>query len=311
MNGKAKIKPVLFLWGLLAGTIFMAACDILSFKNEQVTLHPILYSDEDGIYSMREDGGGKNRFLSLGEEQAFYPNRSADGKKIVFNTYLDYTTRGPSIYVTNSDGTGMAPAHVYDDGTTLYGYHPKWSPDGKKIMYSNFDISIYDLAADRHLWVPDSGGSGSWSPDGTKIAFSSNREDFEEEGIDSPYHVYQVELATMEVEKLTGGMDYAESSIWGASGERILFKGSRGGVEGLYVVELETGAIHKIHYPSEETSYQLLAWSDDEQEILVYARDPLVVKSSRTYKYNIVTGDKKLLLEDRGSAGGFDWYQPK
>ena len=315
MNGKAKIKPVLFLWGLLAVAVLMAACDILSFKNEQVTLYPILYSDEDGIYSMREDGGGKNRFLSLGEEQAFYPNRSADGKKIVFNTGLNATTLGPSIYVINSDGTGLAPAHVYQpDEIPLYGDEPKWSPDGTKIMFDYFEIYIFDLAADRLLRVTDHRGTdagGSWSPDGEKIVFNSNREGFDEEGIDSPYHVYQVDLATMEVEKLTGGMDYAEAPIWGASGERILFKGSRDAVEGLYVVELETGAIHNIHYPSEEASYYPTAWSDDEQEILVQARDPLAVKSLRLFKHNIVTGDKKLLLERAGFFTSFDWYDPK
>ncbi len=91
----------------------------------------------------------------------FAPSVSPDGKKIVFNSYVPFpgvrrdslpkpslyparrpiaTEPAPSIWIANADGTQITQVAVA-------GYHPKWSPDGKKILFyasngENFDIWI-------------------------------------------------------------------------------------------------------------------------------------------------------------------------
>lgn len=87
------------------------------------------------------------------------PSVSPDGKKIVFNSYVTLpgprqgsppkpslyparrpkpTDPAPSIWIANADGTQLTQI-------TVAGYHPRWSPDGKKILFyasngENFDI---------------------------------------------------------------------------------------------------------------------------------------------------------------------------
>ena len=73
------------------------------------------------------------------------------------------------IYLVNSDGTGLKQL---TDGPGVE-EHPCWSPDGKRIIYSDFDKGT--------LWVMNADGSGQvelgeggaphWSPDGKQIVY--------------------------------------------------------------------------------------------------------------------------------------------
>lgn len=90
----------------------------------------------------------------------FAPSVSPDGRRIVFNSYgttagqfprrcdrkpclyparrPEPTEAAPSIWIANADGTQLT--HI-----AVGGYHPQWTPDGRKILYyasngENFDI---------------------------------------------------------------------------------------------------------------------------------------------------------------------------
>ena len=70
------------------------------------------------------------------------------------------------IYRVNSDGTGL---RQLTDGPGVE-EHPCWSPDGKRIIYSDFEKgTLWVMNADGSGQVElGEGGSPHWSPNGTE-----------------------------------------------------------------------------------------------------------------------------------------------
>ncbi len=83
------------------------------------------------------------------------------------------------LYKTDPDGTNMV--RLTDNNSNEL--HPKWSPDGSKIVFSsdkfgNYDIFIMnsDGSGQRRLTSdPEYDSMPTWSPDGLKIAFTTSR----------------------------------------------------------------------------------------------------------------------------------------
>jgi Tol biopolymer transport system component len=100
---------------------------------------------------------------------------------IAFTRYgeNEWTQTDTDICVVDTDGTGL---RVLAGGEGCQSY-PRWSPDGKRIVYHESSIDWQDP---QHVWVMNADGSGkvqlteieygnmfpSWSPDGTRIVFT-------------------------------------------------------------------------------------------------------------------------------------------
>jgi len=96
---------------------------------------------------------------------------------IAFTTLAGYMDN--DICVVNTDGTGLKTL-AGGEGCQQY---PRWSPDGKKIVYYESAPGDQDP---QHVWVMNADGSGkvqltdieyrnmfpSWSPDGKRIVFT-------------------------------------------------------------------------------------------------------------------------------------------
>jgi Tol biopolymer transport system component len=89
---------------------------------------------------------------------------------LVFAKVVDAAIPNYDIYRVNSDGTGL---RRLTDGPGVE-EHPSWSPDGKRIVYSDYEKGT--------LWIMNADGSGKvelgegsaphWSPDGRQIVYS-------------------------------------------------------------------------------------------------------------------------------------------
>jgi TolB protein len=102
------------------------------------------------------EGGPGEIQITGRDSHDFAPSVSPDGRRVVFNSYptvgratgakpsLDpallprATDPAPSIWIANADGTQLTQV-------ATAGHHPRWAPDGKKIVFhasngENFDI---------------------------------------------------------------------------------------------------------------------------------------------------------------------------
>ncbi len=150
------------------------------------------------IYVMGEDGSAPTR-LTLTTAQNMFPAWSPDGQRIAFSRGVPADLPNGNlgnrrIWVMNADGTEARQLTFAGDS-----YRPRWSPDGKELVFaSNVDATpaqaapidlgfgIYDV------YVIDAEGAGpirrltyfpttldaepEWSPNGRHIAFRSRRE---------------------------------------------------------------------------------------------------------------------------------------
>src|SRR3954451_14337707 len=109
------------------------------------------------------------------------PQVSPDGKSVVYQVGtvdLDANKTSTNLWVAAADGKSP-PRRLTT--STKSDRHPRWSPDGKQILFES------TRSGDSQLWVIDVGGgearqlttistgasNGIWSPDGKKIAFVS------------------------------------------------------------------------------------------------------------------------------------------
>jgi len=110
------------------------------------------------------------------------PQVSPDGKHVVYvvgTVDLAANKTASALWIAPTDGKGEPRQLTNAAGKK--DSHPRWSPDGKKILFTS------NRSGDSQLWVIDLGGgeakqlttisteadTGIWSPDGKMIAFVS------------------------------------------------------------------------------------------------------------------------------------------
>ena len=135
------------------------------------------------IWTMRPDGSELRRLSPRCPSGAFcpddaFPAYSPDGRQIAFDSY-----RGPK---TGGYGIMVADANLRHAHRVATGYTPRWSPDGKQLVFvaqPRAVLSVYVSSSDGtglrrvtplRLQVSD---QPDWSPDGTRILFAAGPSD--------------------------------------------------------------------------------------------------------------------------------------
>lgn len=172
----------------------------------------ISFSQDGDCVTGRDSKSGRISIVDLtGKQQPIYveggagrePSWSPDGKKLVFTGCLDGFCNSSEIFVVNSDGSGVRQLthlpraersderskvterispwtrkeELDEKGGLKYwqkSYAPRWSPDSKKIAFSN-PLGIYTMNADgtdlRQILKGGACEYPVWSPDGTKLMY--------------------------------------------------------------------------------------------------------------------------------------------
>jgi len=118
-------------------------------------------------------------------------SRASDRIAFVQSSQSRYTDVPSSVVVMNVDGSGLKT--IYAGGVLG---HPRWSPDGRKLVFSGQSTVLppltrcwwYDVTCQLKIFVANADGSGGlahltdslpwnsadpeWSPDGSRIAFT-------------------------------------------------------------------------------------------------------------------------------------------
>jgi Tol biopolymer transport system component len=112
-------------------------------------------------------------------EDAYNPSFSPDGRRVAFDAPWAGQRR-----IWAVDAEGHNPKQLTNDvSEAIVHVRPRWSPDGKRIVFQNkestkFDIRVVDLATQKLMWITDDHFQDlqpAWSPSGRYIYFSSYR----------------------------------------------------------------------------------------------------------------------------------------
>ncbi|MDE0325984.1 MAG: DPP IV N-terminal domain-containing protein [Candidatus Poribacteria bacterium] len=142
--------------------------------------------------------------------------------KIVFRVDGD-------IYIMNDDGSGK---RRLTRNTVSKDRHARWSPDGKKIVFTRY-MDKKKILTSAELFIMNADGTDpqritynnvsdefpSWSPDGKRIVFQSHVNERAKPGL------YVIELATRNVTQLTGVKNELGSGVpdWSPDGTQIVY----------------------------------------------------------------------------------------
>ena len=135
---------------------------------------------ESGVSSLYIfDMESKSKTILLKRFSPRDPSFSPDGNTIVFADFVEDGSENAEIYTMSIDGSNLTK--LTDNPSR--DYFPKYSPDGKTIVYSserNGNIQLYTMSNDgenvkRLMENEFTDNSGSFSPDGLNIIFNSDR----------------------------------------------------------------------------------------------------------------------------------------
>jgi hypothetical protein len=179
---------------------------------------------------------------------------------------------GAGIRTVNPDGSG-------DTQVTTFGSSPRWSPDGRRIVFEKYtpaspvgttDIYVVNADGTGVMQMTSDGKSTrpSWTPDG-RIGFTSQR--------DGAQDIYIMDADGGNEQRITQG-GYFWSPVWSPDGQRIatfgLVQPFNG--HGLFVMNADGNGISQ---PLAQTGgspyagFQHLDWSPNSQQ-LVYDEQP-------------------------------------
>lgn len=188
----------------------------------------------------------------------------------------------PQIYLSNADGTALAPLTSMENGAC----QPSWSPDGSQLVFispcqrrgeffetayresSLYTINVDGTGLKTLTTVPGSDFDPVWSPDGGRIAFTSVR--------DGNKQIYILDVNTLAITRLTSVNADIESSqpAWSPDGNLIAYTVKRVGTYQVWAMT-DTGQENVQLARSGQALWDYLpVWSPDGKNIFFNQRRP-------------------------------------
>lgn len=180
----------------------------------------------DSVTFAAGDGSGAEAVLPKGVEQGFHPDWSPNGTQVVF---ADQDT---GLWVMAPDGSAADRVHDCSDCD-----FPAWSPDGGKILFTQYvlggdgppkssSLEVLDLDSSKLTQVVKAASPrlvdvARWSPDGKQIVYGIDR--FDGNGDETGSAVAVVTADGSKPKVLTDYEDYAYYPDWSPDGSTIVY----------------------------------------------------------------------------------------
>ena len=272
---------------------------------------------------MRYDSKSGQFAPFLGGISAEYVAFSKDGRWV---TYVSY--RDGALWRSKLDGSERLQLTY----PPMYPLLPRWSPDGKKILFFEFAVSadkparMYEISFDGgtpHPLLPDDHSQQldpNWSPDGTKIVFAG-----ESNNPSSAIHI--LDLSSHRISNLPGS-ESLYSPRWSPAGRYISAFSADSKTVLLFDfqtqkwTDLATGSFSWLNWSHDGQYVYLLDFEGKDAVVRIRISDhkiePVVdVKDfASTGRYGscltLTPDDSPLLLRDTGSQDVYsvDWKEP-
>ncbi len=212
---------------------------------ERVNLSPtgvrLLVQGRGEIFSVPKEKGDVRNISASPATHEREPGWSPDGKWISYLSDKD----GNYKLILRDQKAEKEPVEI-DLGKTVYYFGPTWSPDSKKVAFSDAHFNLYyvDVQTKKVVHV-DTNNNGSipsgnsnvfvpvWSPDSKWIAYLK----LQENGFDA---VYLYGLESGKSTPVTDGMGDAGNPVFSADGKYLFFPGSTNSGLGLSGLHMQT-----------------------------------------------------------------------
>ncbi len=168
---------------------------------------------------------------------------SPDGSKVIYSSSLDENF--DLVVLDLNDTTDNAQKTISNSkDAEIYG---TFSPDGKLIAYSSFDINykgtIHICSANGENNAAISKGMGSsynpkFSPDGSRLAFVSDKS--------GNFEIYLCNPDGSDIKRLTNKNGNTVEFDWTADSKKIVFESKKESVSSINVVDVELGSIENL-----------------------------------------------------------------
>jgi serine/threonine protein kinase len=219
-------------------------------------------SDQDGnfdIWVRSVSGNGNTLQVTHSHDHDWQPDWSPTSNDIVFRSERD----GGGLYIVPALGGN-------ERKIASFGYRPRWSPDGSKILFLGLGQRLYDFPKmylitpgdDAPREIPTSfsnveegikGNSVGWYPDGKRVSFLSTDRTFWTVPIEGGAPVKSEQTPEVENQIKEAAVELG-NFCWSRSGKFLYFEGTSRGVLNLWRITVEPETLRWIDGPERLTT---------------------------------------------------------